>query len=240
VPIIAPTPHRFGESPDDLSNHAERTLIGVIGLLLPVLLVIVAAWRPVDGAQRWSLLSSISAYYYTGAVAVFVGMLATLAVFLLSYQGYANRWHTIDVVSARIAGTAAFAVAFFPTNAPSPYVVALWWRPWMEKMHYASAGALFCSFAFFALYLFRRTDQGTAPTQGKAEGPWRNRVYVLCGLAIVASLVWIVVIGLLNRSQDTSVQQRPIFWPECSALLFFAISWLVKGHAMRVVKTLAA
>jgi hypothetical protein len=187
--------------------------------------------------RELSLASSGCFFRYC---AVFVGMVATLAVFLLSYQGYANRWHMIDVVTARIAGTAAFAVAFFPTNAPLPYVVALGWRPRMETMHYASAAALFCSFAFFALYLFRRTDQGTTPTQGKAEGPWRNRAYVLCGLAIVASLVWIVVIGLLNRSQDTSVQQRPIFWPECSALLFFAISWLVKGRAMRVVTTLAA
>lgn len=52
---------------DDLSGDAHRQLIGWIGLLLPALLVAIAIER--DGLERWRSLESISAYYYTGAVA---------------------------------------------------------------------------------------------------------------------------------------------------------------------------
>lgn len=103
-----------GQSPDDLSNRIERVIIGFVGLALPVLVYIIAAWRPQSAATRWQLLPSISAYYYTGATAIFVGLLATLAVFLFAYQGYDNQWHVLDVIAARIAALASVLVAFFP------------------------------------------------------------------------------------------------------------------------------
>jgi hypothetical protein len=30
---------------------------------------------------------------------------------------------------------------------------------------------------------------------------------------------------------------RSVFWPESSALVFFAWSWLVKGHAIHSIKS---
>ena len=39
--------------PDDLSSYAHRQLIGYIGLLLPLLLYLIAGWRPVHGMPRW-------------------------------------------------------------------------------------------------------------------------------------------------------------------------------------------
>jgi len=56
---------------DDLSSHLHRQLIGWVALTLPFLLVIIAGWRPTAKLQRWDLLDSISAYYYTGALAAF-------------------------------------------------------------------------------------------------------------------------------------------------------------------------
>src|SRR5947199_8872693 len=47
------------ESPDDLSNRAERRIIGTIGLGLPLLLYLVAAWRPQDPSVRRGLCAAI-------------------------------------------------------------------------------------------------------------------------------------------------------------------------------------
>ncbi|HET7005748.1 MAG TPA: hypothetical protein VFK65_09670, partial [Candidatus Binatia bacterium] len=80
--------------PDDMSDNAHRQLIGYIGLLLPLLLIVIAISR--DGLERWKSLESISAYYYTGAVAGFVGMLVALALFLFTYRGYKNKYNLAD------------------------------------------------------------------------------------------------------------------------------------------------
>jgi hypothetical protein len=226
----------LGQSPDDLSNRVERVIIGVVGLALPLLLYLIAGWRPQSPATRWQLLPSISAYYYSGSTAVFVGLLATLAVFLFAYQGYANPWHTLDVIAARVAATASVFVAFFPTGVPEGYAMPPWWKPWMEHVHAIAAAVLFSSFAFFALFLFRRTDP--ADPTGQARSPdkrWRDKVYLVCGVAIVIAIVWTALLGLLNKLAVGGRSDRPIFSPECMALIFFAISWLVKGHVDQMV-----
>src|SRR5215471_6413943 len=76
--------------PRDLSYQTHRRLIGVLGFLLPILLYLVAGLRPTAPLPRWTLLDSVSAYYYTGAVAILVGVLFALSLFLFSYPGYEN------------------------------------------------------------------------------------------------------------------------------------------------------
>ena len=78
--------------PDGLSQRENRTVIGVLGLFLPVLLYVIAGLRPTTGLQAWILLNSVSAYYYTGAVGIFVGVLFSLALFLFTYRGYVGVW----------------------------------------------------------------------------------------------------------------------------------------------------
>ena len=223
-------------SPDDLSNQRERILIGAIGLVLPIVLYLVAAWRPQFPDARWHVLPSISAYYYTGAVAAFVGLLVTLALFLFAYQGYANRWQRIDLIAARVAGAAAIAVAFFPTGKPDNYPVTVWWRHWMEYVHSTGAAVLFSSFAFFALYLFRRTgpnDNGSPDTR-TPDKRRRHAIYLWSGIAILAGIAWAAITGILNYYNVGGRDNRPIFAPECVALFFFAVSWLTKGHVDRL------
>src|SRR5262245_24350683 len=83
-------------APDDATGRAHRQLIGYIGFFLPWLLYFIAAWRPYTRATRWEFQYSVSAYYYTGAVAVFVGLLIALALFLLTYRGYNNEYQKAD------------------------------------------------------------------------------------------------------------------------------------------------
>lgn len=211
-------------APDDLSGNAHRQLIGYVGLALPVLLYLLAGARPTSGLNRWEVLGSISAYFYTGAVAAFVGMLVALALFLFTYRGYANRYHPLDRAAAITAGCAALAVAFFPTRAPIPELAVSWWSPGSAVIHYIAAVVLFSSFAFFSLFLFRLGTDKSPPADKRVL----NRIFLICGVAIIASMIWAGINGW---------QKKSIFLPESIALVAFAVSWLVKG---RVHTTIAS
>ncbi len=211
--------------PDDLSDRAHRQLIGYIGLVLPFVLMLIAISR--DGVAHWEKLESISAYYYTGAVAAFVGMLVALALFLFTYRGYANRYHRFDRAAAVIAAIAALGVAFFPTTAPDGVTVLAWWAPWDGRVHHVCAIVLFLMFAVFALWLFRVTPEGENAAPDKRR---RNQTYLTCGVAILVCIAW---------AGWEAKNHRPIFWPESVALVAFAVSWLVKGHAHRTIAQVA-
>ena len=207
--------------PDDQSDNAHRQLIGYIGLVLPFLLILMAVTR--DGIEQWRRLESISAYYYTGAVAAFVGMLVALALFLFTYRGYANEHNRADRLTAKTAAVASLVVALFPTKAPVGVSALSWWTPSTGVLHHGAAVVLFGMFAIFALWLFRLTAAGEQPTADKRR---RNHVYLLCGVVIVACMGWAGFNGLNGR---------PIFWPESVALIAFAMSWLVKGYALDTI-----
>jgi hypothetical protein len=219
--LVSTSVAQAASRPDDLSSNAHRQLIGYIGLMLPFLLIIVAVSR--DGMELWRSLESVSAYYYTGAVAAFVGMLVALALFLLTYRGYGNEHHRADRWVASTAACAALLIAFFPTKAPAGVPPLTWWTPSMGVIHHVAAIVLFAMFAAFALWLFRLTAAGEQPD---ADKRWRNVVYLSCGVVIVLCIGWAVFNGLNGK---------PIFWPESIALIAFAVSWLVKGYALKTI-----
>jgi hypothetical protein len=203
----------------DLSNRAHRLLIGYLGLFMPVLIYIMASVRPTVGLEPWRLLDSVSAYYYTRAVGVFAGMLFALALFLFSYRGYQGEW--ADKVLGKIAGLAALGVPLFPTDPVLPSLQPSWWKPFMGKVHFASAAVLFCCFIVFALWLFRKTSV-SGNRRWETEKVVRNAIFIACGFAMVGSMVWAFISHLSNGH---------IFWPEAVAIEAFAISWLAKGQA---------
>ncbi len=207
------------EEKDDLSGRAHRQLIGYIGLFLPVLVIVIAAIRTTAGADRWELLDSISDYYYSGAVAAFVGMLVALALFLFTYQGYGNDHHRADRIVAVTAGAAALGVAFFPTRPPDGVPRPEWWEPATGDLHFASAVVLFLMFAVFSLWLFRLSPPGEQPTSDKRL---RNRLHLVCGVAILVGILW----AWVNKRSE-----KDILLPESVALIAFAASWLIKGRA---------
>ena len=167
-------------------------------------------------------MDSISAYYYSGAVVAFVGMLVALALFLITYRGFENKYGWVDRLAARIAGCAALLVAFFPTTAPDGYPELPWWTALSRVVHYLSAIVLFSMFALFCLWLFRMSSTDPPPPDKRR----RNLIYILCGIAILIGMGWAAVAGR---------NEQPIFWPESLALIAFAISWLVKGRAPRTI-----
>ena len=213
------TPNR---SRDDRSDNAHRQLIGYIGLALPVILILIAAWRPIDPAARWKILGSMSAYYHTGAVAAFVGMLVALALFLITYRGYDNKYGPADRAAAVIAGIAALLVAFFPAPAPDGFSAMPWWTPAHGVIHYVAAIVLFAMFAVFSLWLFR-ISMTEHPSESKRR---QNRIFMVCGVLILIGMAWAGVAGW---------KKNPIFLPESIALAAFAVSWLIKGRAATTI-----
>jgi hypothetical protein len=220
APYVAPEP---GQRADDLSGHTHRQVIGYLGLALPILLVQAERWRPNAPSDLWRG-DSISAYYWTGAVSLFIGLLAALSLFLLTYRGYANESYKYDRGAAIVAGVAAALVALFPTTPPAGIAPLPWFHDWIGIIHAVSAIILFSMFAVFSLWLFRKGG----PQGGKeADKQRRDAIYLVCGVGILASMAWAVMAGQSHRS---------IFWPESLALVFFAWSWLTKGRALHSVK----
>lgn len=219
-PLRPLTPERHA---DDRSTYGHRMLVGFSGLLLVPVLYALAGWRAEHDLHGPQPFDSISCYYHSGGVAAFVGIIVALSYFLFTYRGYGNTDQWLDLVASYIAAFAALGVVLFPCTPTNGFVAPGWWYPWMGRMHNYSATVLFCSFAFFSLYLFTRgTSTDTASRR-------RRTVYYICGALIIAALVWAWMQGHRDRS---------IFWPETVALLAFATSWLVKGRAGGTVKAL--
>jgi hypothetical protein len=218
-------------APKDLSQQNHRRLIGVLGLLLPVLLYAVAGLRPTDGLEPWGLLSSVSAYYYTGAIGIFVGILFALSLFLFTYPGYEGE--IADRVVGSIGGAAALGVALFPTSAPQRLAAPSWWSYKLSVLHHASAVLLFVAFILFAIWLFRKSS---VPRKEDRPPDKRRRdtVCLVCGWIMIACVLW---------AGSSTFTHGPIFFPEAIAILAFAVSWLVKGEAyepvLRMVRRMA-
>lgn len=216
-------PRPVRDNVDDDASRSHRQLIGWIGLLMPLLLWAFVGVRPNDAASAWKPLDSISAYFYSSAVFVFVGLLAALSLYLFAYRGFKNGLQVWDKRIARTAATAALVVTAFPTFAPLDALRVPWWKDWFATAHYVAAVLLFASFAVFSLFLFTRRDPSKPDAPDKA---WRNGVYYSCGVAILASMAW-AAIWAFNK--------RPIFWPESVALVAFSTSWLVKGAVHKTI-----
>lgn len=212
-----------GDEPGNLSHVTHRRLIGFLGLVLPVLLIVVAGLRPTDGLSRWDVLTSVSAYYYTGSVGIFVGVLFALSLFLITYPGYEGV--RADRLVGGVGGAGALGVALFPTRAPGSLPEPDWWSPWMGVTHYVSAVVLFGAFIVFSIWLFRKSG---VPNRGDRppEKRWRDDFCLFCGLAMIVGVGWAAWAAVTGGS---------IFWPEAIAIVAFACSWLAKGEAYQPV-----
>jgi hypothetical protein len=194
-----------------ISYLTLRKAVGLLGVAFPLVLSIgCRLCGSCDGIQP-----SISEYYGTEMRDVFVGLLFAIGLFLFSYRGYEPK----DNLAGNLACAFAVGVALFPVTAT---IV------WIRRSHYVFAAALFLTLAYFSLFLFTKTREDVPPTLEKRK---RNKVYVVCGTAI---LVWIALIPLyeLFLTQTPLARLEPVFWLESLALWSFGISWIVKGEAI--------
>jgi hypothetical protein len=196
-----------------LSYLGVRRAIGVIGILLPFVLLI-GAWL----IDRVGVQGSISDYYYTVMRNVFVGSMCANGVFFLSY-----RYAKVDTVVSSLIGLAAIGVALFPTTPvnPTPTEIAI------GTVHFVCAAVFFLALAGYSFFIFTRTDPGVPMTPHKRQ---RNIVYRASGIIIVVCLALIALLNLLPPGPIDDLQ--PVFWLETIASVSFGVSWLIKGETL--------
>ncbi|MBL7951888.1 MAG: hypothetical protein JNM62_09220 [Flavobacteriales bacterium] len=211
----------------DEKNDPHRQLLGSIGVLLPLSLWFIAGLRPVPShPDVWAPMGSVSAYYYSGADALFIGLVVAMGFFFFTYPGYDRDEQKKERLVSIVAGIAALMLAFFPTEAECCLDRPDWWRPYMQILHNIGAAALFLCFAVFSLYLFRyHTQNGQDKEQATRT---RDIIHLVCGSVIVASLVICAALLIFF--------DRPIFWPESVGLMAFAVSWLTDGRVDHTAK----
>jgi hypothetical protein len=216
-------PQESSQVPLVMSYLAQRLLIGVLAVLLPVVVVIVN-WLIGYGFQE-----SVSGYYYTPMRNVFVGTLCAIGVFLVSYDGY----DLTDRLITDAAGVCAICVSFFPTT-PSPATAH---QVVIGDIHLGFAVTAFVALAVMSLRFAKRepTPAGldlwrrvkyafgfTGP--GLSSTPrWELLVYRLSGLVIVVCVVLAYALSSIHYS--LLVLEWLLLWS-------FGVSWFVKGKKL--------
>src|SRR5262249_48104698 len=199
-----------------LSYIELRRSVGIVGLLLPILLLVGGL------ITKTALQCSISDYFYTKLVSVFVGSLCAISVFLWSYRGYEDGGH--DKLAARLASIFALGVALFPTS-PCDYKSG--WIS-ISTVHYACAALLFAILAYFCLKLFTLTKVPGNETHRKLQ---RNQIYRACGWTIILAILLIPITKYVEPFKSLLQNYQPEFWLESAAVMAFGFAWLIKGES---------
>lgn len=217
------------------SGYTLRKLIGILGMSLPLLL-----WLFLGiASNHYSVLESISHYYYTRAGSVFTIIVSLLAIFLFVYKGR----EPIDFYLSGIAGLFALCVLLFPTGNLVPelgdtsrpyattYIAPAANSDFRETFHYISAAIFLLSLAFMSLLLFTRSR--VSLKQRGRNKHIRNWIYVGCGIIMIVAILVIFIGGFLGAiPEDTYDRLSLTFWMETIAIEAFGFSWLVKGEAI--------
>jgi hypothetical protein len=230
----------------DLHFLATRQGIGFLGLILPV--VLYGYGQSAEGRMQ----PSISEFYYTAMGDVFVGCLAAIGVFLITYRGYRARparFPLGDRATSIIAGIAALGVAFLPAGpdgrvarciaggATGPCAGTLPDPTLLTglhfitgPLHFACAAVFFLALAYFCLVLFPMG--GARRTDGHPALSLEHLTYYACGAVLIASILGALAY-LILPFKDQMRAVNYIFWVETAGVLAFAIAWLTKGNALK-------
>jgi hypothetical protein len=233
--------------PDDMGNNGDpavlyvrsylliRTVVGFIGILLPIVLIIGEAFFLKGSVQ---VRGSLSAYYHTSMQDIFVGSLCVTGFLLITYMaGMPRSW---DFWLSLLAGVAVLAVVFLPTWRPgvprgaplcgsnpsplgcSPIEQAVG-EALTARIHAAAAAVFILCLAAIS-FLFARREKKYNHSDS------RKRFHVFCGTAILAAAAWAVIGGALKIN---TWQLTPLYLGEIISVWAFGASWLAKGEDLR-------
>ena len=217
------------------SYLAIRKAIGILGLLLPALVIFF----------HGELLTSISHYYYARSAVFFIGIMFSFGLFLISYRGYEKDTKTeklSDNTITNIGGFAALMVIFFPTSClgsggfsitcySEGLVMFGHVNKYVSAVHLISAGLFLFIMGWISIYRFTKTKENVILS---AEKKRNNRVYKFCGFLVWISLGVLIFefAGQLIWSDKFQLSDYDIILFETIAVMAFGISWLVKGDAI--------
>ena len=201
----------------------QRVVLGILGMALPFLVLVFGALgsRP---DQWWY---SISATYYSPAMAIFVGLMYAVGLLLITYDGYDR----MDRIVNRLAGLFGIILASFPCYVDfAPDKVGLIPIPLVLSniIHLIAAAGFFILLAYNCLFLFTK---GNIKDDRKML---RNGIYVFCGLGIVFFMLALVIASITGITSKTPT----VFFMEFFMLQFFGAAWIVKSQALPIFKDL--
>jgi hypothetical protein len=188
-------------------------VVGVIGVLLPLVLVI--GNRVAFGQS--GILPSLSAYYHSHMRNWFVGSLWAIGSGLLVYL--AARRNLADSVISFVAGLLAVGVALFPTNAPHTLSTII------SKLHVAFAAVLFVLLGVIC-FRFGNRDGKREDRSMRWRTIWRT-VHRGCAIAI-----WVAVVASVALAARGSGGNHAVFVGGTVAVLAFGFSWFLKGSEL--------
>jgi hypothetical protein len=226
---------RYFLNPEDIMVNAEnpniiisyitmRRLIGIMGILLPFI-CIAGGWAFSGTAVQ----ESISVYYYSNMRDFFVGLMAGVSMFLITYKGY----EIIDNLVTSLSGLAGLGLCIFPciiTGYPiQPIGIFQINSDTSNIIHIVSAALFFTLLAINSFFLFTRSN--CLPDDYTLNKKIRNKIYRGCGILIFASLIILMLLTLMFG--QTWVEQNKIpLMLEIVMLSAFGVSWLVKGETL--------
>jgi len=226
--------------------------VGLVAFGLP-LVMILATW--LDFPQvRACFRDSISHFYYAPFFGdLLVGALFFIGSFLLAYRGQTR----LETRLASWAGVFAFGIAIFPTSGAGceqtvfaarvlaglergteVFVVAetaedrlFQLFPYVDVLHFGSAGLLFAFLAFYCFFVFTRTWDQTQDARGHMTRvkKARNGIYHICGAVILVAMaaMGLHAAGLWQAGWNAG---NWTFRCEAAALFAFGLAWMVKGR----------
>lgn len=180
-----------------------RAMLGWLGMLLPWIVVLLIGYFP----------DSISATWYTNACTVFMIILGSASILLISYRGYEK----IDDITLTLSGIFGLGICLFPCaipNSPDRVGTFLIDVSISNTIHFICAIAFFCLLAYNSFFLFTKSS-GEMTRKKRA----RNIIYRVCGVGMVASFIIMVFPHFPYQTWIT----------EAFALFFFGISFLTKA-----------
>lgn len=180
-----------------------RAMIGWLGMLLPWIVVLLIGYFP----------ASISATWYTNACTVFMIILGSASLLLVSYKGYER----IDDIILTCSGIAGLGICLFPCSVPGvtgKVGTFLIGESASNIIHFVCAIIFFGLLAYNSFFLFTKSS-GEMTKKKKI----RNIIYKVCGVGMIASFAIMLL-------PSFHVQ---VWLTETIALFFFAISFLTKA-----------
>lgn len=196
-----------------LSYRTLRRFIGLLGIFLPLILWSGELFLQGQIIPRYSISN-----YYDGAMRdIFVGVLWAFGVFLVCYKGY--EWY--ENLIATLGGISAIGVALVPV--PENFSGL--------PLHFVFAFIFFSILIFFVLALFTKSD---TKNPGKAK-IIRNKIYFFCGITMIIILALIIAYKIINPQEGAANPlsiYKPVFFLESFLLIFFGISWFIKGETL--------
>lgn len=181
-------------------------------MILPWLALFSAGIAEHPASDWWY---SISATYYQSPA--LVGILTAAAIVLITYDGYDWRDNLITTLS----GAFGLGIVLFPCSVSwidSSTRVGFFQLPehMSNLIHCGCAGVFFVLLSINCLFLF------TLGEKHKQQKKKRNRVYIICGLGMLLTMILFVLLQKYLPGWCVMIT-------EIILLQFFGISWLTKG-----------